>query len=891
MRIFRRLRSLWARSRVEYEMSEEMRHHLEEQAKLNMQRGMPPADAALAARRQFGNVASIQEQAREVRGWLWFEQGLQDIRFGVRSLARRPGFTATVVVTLALCIGANSAIFSVVNAILLKPYPWPGSDRLVFVHNNFPKVDTTPAGGISILDYLDHRAGVPALAESALITGFSANLSATDGQPERVYGLAVTPSLFALLQVSPAHGRTPLEAEAAPGAARTVVISDGFWSARFGRNPDALGQTVRLNGEPYTIIGIMPPGFYFPSQRAQLWVPLVFSDRDRSETDRLNQRCTMVARLAAGATLPQVQRQLDAVHRATRERLPDIQREHEATGYGSIVRGFLDTNVQDVRPTLWLLQAGVAVALLIGCANVASLFLARASARQREFAVRAALGASRGRNVRQLLTECLMLFAAGGLAGGVVARASLELFDRVGVANLPRGFAVVLDGPVVAFTVAVALVTALASGALPAWSATRAAAAEALRTAGGRVTTGRRQLQLRSGLIVAQVALALVLLAAAGVLVRSFQRVEAQSPGFARERTLTLSLTLPPAKYGPPERKAAFADALLARLEALPGVEAAGLTNAVPFGGPSPRGGFEIVGRQPPPGQSNPNGFLRQVSPGYFRALGIPLLRGRSLGPGDALGSERVVVVDRVFAEKHFPAGDALGQQIRRDERANLGVGTWTVVGIVAPVKHWELEEELTRETIYYPYAQAPNSSLTLVIKARPEIARAEALSGDVRAAVLAVDPEQPVFDIRTMESRIETSLEGRRTPMLLIGMFALMSAGLAAVGLYGVLAFVVGQRTPEFGVRMALGASREQILALVARQGLRLVALGLVLGLGGYALVGGLIRNLLYGVSPYDVTVLGLAALGLALVALVACGLPARRAAKVDPVIALRAE
>ncbi|HYC72779.1 MAG TPA: FtsX-like permease family protein [Opitutaceae bacterium] len=531
------------------------------------------------------------------------------------------------------------------------------------------------------------------------------------------------------------------------------------------------------------------------------------------------------------------------------------------------------------------------ILLLIGCANVASLLLARASARQREFAVRAALGASRGRNVRQLLTECLMLFGAGGAAGALLARGSLGAVDLLGVARLPRGFEVSLDGRVLLFTFLTALGTAVAFGALPAWTAARADATDALRAAGGRATAGRRQLRLRSVLIVMQVALALMLLGAAGVLARSYQRVQGEQPGFARERTVSASLTLPAAKYDTPEKRAAFAERLLAELEAVPGVAAAGLTSALPFTGPNPRGGYQIVGREPPPGQPNPNGFLRQVSPGYFPAMGIALLRGRLPGPADTLAGDRVVVVDRVFAERHFPGADPVGQQVRRDETASTGVGTWTVVGVVAPVKHWELEESITRETIYFPYAQAPAGAVTVVVKAVPELGRAEALVAGVRAAVLAVDPEQPVFDVQSMEARIEASLETRRTPMVLIGLFAAMSAGLAALGLYGVLAFVVGQRTREFGVRMAPGAGRREILALVARQGARLVALGLCLGLAGYGAVGGLLRAQLFAVSPFDPGVLAMAAGTLAGAAALACGLPARRAAKVDPAVALRAE
>lgn len=812
---------------------------------------------------------------------------MNDLTYALRSLLKSPGFTFVAVATLALCIGANSAIFSVVNTILLKPYPWPGSERLVYVGNVYPKIGQDAGNGISIPDYLDHHSGVPSFAESALISGFSANLS-FDGSPERVYGLTVTPSLFPLLQTPPALGRAFTDAEAEPGAGRTVVLMHGFWKNRFAGDPNLIGKTIRLNGESHQVIGIMPEGFYFPSLRAQFFVPYAFTPEQKSDAQRYNQFSTMLARLKPDATLAAANRDLDAVHRAVRERLPSAQQEFDATGYTSAATGFLETNVRDVRSMLWILQAGVAAALLIGCANVANLLLARASARQREFAIRSALGAGRARLVRQLLVESVVLFLLGGALGLLIAWWGLGAVNSLGVGSLPRGFGVALDTRVFAFTLLCALATGLGFGALPAFSSTRGDAAEALKSAGARATAGRRQLWMRSALAVVQVALSLMLLATSGLLLRSFQRVQDESPGFAKENTLTASLSLPASRYPTPEKRAAFAAQLVERLSAIPGVNAAGLTSALPFGAGNPQGGYQIEGFDPGPGKPNPNGMIRQVSPGFFQAMGISLLRGRLIEPTDTMGRENVVVIDRFMADRYWPGADPIGRRVSRGGGATQGNGSWTIVGVVGSIKHWDLETEVKKETLYFPYAQTPNSNFTFVVKSAVS---PSALQASVRAAVLAVDPDQPIFDLKTLGARLDESLQRRRAPMVLLTSFAGVALVLASLGIYGVLAFSVNQRTPEFGIRMALGADRANILQLILRQGVALVAGGLALGLAGYFALSSYIASLLFRIAPTDPLTLVAAPLLLAGVAVAACMLPARRATKVDPMVALRAE
>jgi putative ABC transport system permease protein len=817
---------------------------------------------------------------------------MHDLRYAARSLLKSPGFSLIAVLTLALCIGANSAIFSVLNAILLKPYPWPDSDRLVYIHNTYPLIGLSRAG-CSIPDYLDRRNGVTALAESALVSGATFNLSA-EGQPEFLEGRRVTPSLFPLLQVSPALGRAFTEDEAKIGVGKTVVLSDGLWRNRFGADPKVLGTAIRLNGEPYTVVGVMPAGFYFPGPSVQLWVPFAFTDQQKSDSGRGNEFSTMVARLKPGATIEQAQREVTAIHKANAERLPQSRLFWESSGFGGIVVNYLEENVRNVKAMLWLVQGAVLAALLIGCANVASLLLARASARDREFAIRAALGAGRARLMRQLLTESVLLFLTGGVLGLGVALAGVKAMGTLGAGNLPRGALVSLDGTVFGFTLACALLTGLAFGALPAWSATRGNTANALKDAGTRATTGRRHLWLRSTLVVTEIALALMLLATAGLMIKGFNRLQEVNPGFVRENVLSAQLALPAAKYDSPEKLAIFHQQLLAQVSALPGVTAAALTSNLPFSGSNNQGSYQIDGYTPPTGQPQPHGMIRQVSPDYFKAIGITLLRGRMLTERDARNAPDVIVIDRFLADRYWPGKDPIGQHIVRGSLPNPVEGQprlprkWEIVGVVATVKQFNLEEPVGKETLYFPLAQQPASTFTLVLKTAVPPG---GLTSAVRSAILAIDSEQPAFDIKTMEARLDAAMQGRKSPMILLGIFAGIALLLAALGVYGVLAFAVGQRTSEIGIRVALGATRANILGLILRQGVGLIALGVLIGLAGYFALSRIIGKLLYSVAPTDPGILVLAPALLAVVALLACVLPARRATKVDPMVALRSE
>jgi len=808
-----------------------------------------------------------------------------DLKFAFRQLAKSPGFTAVAVLTLALCIGANSAIFSVVHAILLKPYPWQDSERLVYVYNSYPLMGVTNAG-VSIPDYLDRRAGVAGFADCALFHRQSFNLSETN-EPERIVSLRASPSLFSTLQAAPALGRPFTDDEARPGAPATIVLSHDLWKNRFGSDRNILNRTIRLNGEPITVIGIMPEGFYFPSPRVQAWVPFAFTDAQRSDGERGHEYSTMIARLKPGATFAQVQRDLDTIQARNAERLP--QRDFwKTSGFGGRVAGFLEQNVENVRSMLWLVQAGVAAALLIGCANVASLQLARATTRERELAIRAALGARRGQLVRLLLTESLALFLVGGGLGLLVAQWSVGALNFLGLSNLPRANDVAIDPPVFVFTLLCALATGLFFGALPAWSASRSDAATALKEAGTRTTAGHRTQKLRATLVITEIALATMLLSTAGLLVRSFQRLQQQDPGFAPAGVITAMIDLPAAKYDRDAKIVAFHDALIARLHSLPGVRAVGvIDDTLPFSGNSAQSSYASPDIVVPPGAPAPHAEVHSADPGLRSALGLTLLRGRWFSDTDTASAQRVVVIDRVLADRYWPGQNPLGKRLSQDSTPDPA-SLWVVIGVVAPVKLHNLEEETTKETIYFPLAQAPKRSLAVVVHAMNDPA---SLAAALRSTVRETDPEQPIFNVRTMAQRMEDAAQPRRAPMVLFSLFGGVALLLALLGVYGVLAFTVTQRTAEFGVRLALGATARDIAALVLRQGVWLVAIGVAAGLAGYLALSRIVGRLLFGVAPTDLVMLALAPALLALAAFAACLLPARRATRINPVEALRAE
>jgi predicted permease len=818
---------------------------------------------------------------------------LQDVRYGVRMLAAKPGFTLAAVLTLALGIGANSAVFSVIDALLLKPLPYAGSERLVHVYNTYPRGEL-PMAATSIPDYLDRRAAAPALEESALYRTTSFNLS-TQETPERLNGVSATPTLFATLGAAAALGRTLVADDATPGNDHVAVLSQALWRNQFGADQSIVGRDVRLNGDNYRVVGVMPEGFFFPDRKALLWTPLGFSDKQRSDDERGQEMYEMIGRLAPGATIDQLDAQMDAIVQHNLERVAGSPRGLrwkqfvDSSGFTGRARTLRDAWVGDLRPTLWLLQALVVCVLLIACANVANLLLTRLSARQKELSVRSALGAGHARIARQLMIESLLLALVGAGAGLALAYAGVALIRTLGLGHASDGFVVAIDMPVLAYTLALALATGVLFGLFPLVSLARSRPAAALGEGGRGNSAGPAARRVRNALVVAQTAMAVALLGVAGLLIRSFLLVQDQNPGFSSDNVLSAAIDLPKSRYPDAASQVRFYQRLLEETRALPGVTSAGLVNNLPFSGNNGSGSYLVEGRDLNAGPM-PHAYQQIVDEDFFKALRIPLLAGRTFDARESKGTPLVAVVDEVLVKKYFPGVDPIGKRISVDFDSSKPDQTkWmTIVGVVGTVKRERLSEQTTKETVYLYYQQYPDGFATLAL--RTGLAP-QALVAPLRAVLRRIDPEQPVFDIRTMSERVALSLDDRRTPMLLLMLFAGVALALSAVGIYGVLAFAVALRTGEIGVRLSLGASRRDILRLVLGDGGRLTALGLALGLAGALAIALALRSQLFGVGVADPPTLIAVVVLIGATALAACWLPARRAARIAPIEALRYE
>ncbi len=818
---------------------------------------------------------------------------LQDLRYAARMLLAKPGFTLAAVLTLALGIGANTAVFSVVDALLLKPLPYADSERLVEIHNSYPHNDLLIAGD-SIPDYLDRREQAPALADTALYTQGSYNLTA-QGAPQRLNGIVATPSLFSTLGANAALGRVLADDDARAGNDHVVVLSFALWKNQFGADAGIVGRDMRLNGDSYRIIGVMPQGFFFPDRTALLWTPFTFSDKQRSDDERGREFSGMVGRLKPSATIAELDAQMDAIVQHNVDRVANTERgagwKHfvDTSGFTGRARTLREAWVGDLRPTLWLLQALVACVLLIACANVANLMLTRMSARHKELSVRTALGAGRWRIARQLLIESVLLALAGSAAGLALAYAGVTMIRALGLGGQSDSFTIAIDTSVLLFALLLALVTGLLFGLFPVISMARGRPFEALKEGGRGNSAGPGARRLRSTLVVVQTAMAVALLAVAGLLIRSYISVQRQDPGFSTDGVLSATIDLPLNRYKEPLQQTQFYDRLLDEVRALPGVKSAGLVSSVPFSGNDGSASYIVDGLDPST-STTPHGYVQLVDQDFFKTLQIPVLRGRSFERSDALDTPLVAIVDELLAQKYFGGRDAVGKRLALDYSSTEPAKTkWmTIVGVVPTIKHERLSEQTTKETLYLSYRQQPFNQATLAVRSEQS---PTALTAALRAALLRVDPDQPVFDIKTMNERVALSLDDRRTPMLLLMLFAAVALALSAVGIYGVLAFAVALRTGEIGVRLSLGAQRRDILRLVLRDGGRLTVLGLGVGLAGAIAIGLAMRAQLFGVGVADpATLLGVVAL-IGATALFACWLPARRAARVSPIEALRHE
>jgi len=802
---------------------------------------------------------------------------LQDLRYGARQLARNPGFTLIAVLTLALGIGANTAIFSVVHAVLLRPFPYPEPEQLI----SFSEVGKT-FGQMTIAypNYVDWRKQARLMEELAIVRRDSFNLTGF-GEPERVRAAMVSANLLKTIKLPVLIGRDFREEEDRPGGERVTLLTYGFWQRRFGGDPGVLGQTLTLDAKPYTIIGVTPPQLGLPS-RVELFVPIGLFSKTPGWESRGNHPGIMgLGRLRPGVTLERAQAEIGVIAAQLEKQYPDSN-----DGQSVIYIPLMTAVVGDIRPALVILLWAVAFVLLIACANVANLLLARAAARQRELAIRAAIGAGRSRLIRQLLTESVVLAVLGGGLGVLLALWGTDLIVSIYPQSIPRAGEIHLDTTVLAFALVLSVLTGIAFGILPAWQASRGDLYQSLKE-GGRAGTGAQgRHRVNRLLVVSQMGLALVLLISAGLLLRSFARVGEVDPGIEPGNLLSVSVSLPVEGYREEADTLRFYQSLLERLAALPGVARAAVTTNSPFVG-GWQTSFRISGRPIPPPSELPYAEAAAVTPEYFRTLGMTLKRGRDFSDQDRVGQPKVVIIDDSFAAKHWPGEDPVGEHIfngREDTEAN-----WiTVVGVVNTVRYQGLDIDPPLPQMYFPLAQNVSRSSTVVVRAQGDPL---ALARPATQVVLDIDPDQPVFDVRTMQEIIDDSVAPRRMNTVLLTFFSLLALLLASVGIYGVISYSVARRTSEIGIRMALGAQPFTILHMVLREGLTMALIGIVLG--GVASLGvtRFLEGFLFRVDARDpATFVGETAV-LLIVALLACYVPARRAARVDPMTALRYE
>jgi predicted permease len=806
---------------------------------------------------------------------------MQDIRYALRALRKQPIFTLVAVLTLALGIGANTAIFSLLYQTLLRPLPYADPDRLVFVWNRYALMGL-PQASVSIPDYLDRRTQAPAIEDACLFTGRAVTLAA-EGRPEQLRALAVTPSFLSTLGRQPFLGRGFTEEDAKPEADKYTILTHAVWSSRFAADRTIVGRDIRLNGEPYRVVGILPADFDLPSRDVAVLVPFSFTPQQMSDSARGNEFASMIARLRPGATVDQLNAQIKTIVDRNNDRLPTRAPFAKSSGFGGFGVPIREQLVGDVRTALLVLQGGVILVLLIACANVANLLLMRATGRGRELAIRATLGAGHWRLVRQMLTEGVVLSAIGGAAGLALGVAGMRGLIAMSSRQLPGATEASLQPAVLVFTLALAAITGLVFGMVPAIAVMRGNTAAFLKDDSTRGTAGRSTGLVRAALVVGEVTVAVMLLVGAGLLIKSFARLQKVNPGFSTDNVLTAQIALPPLRYADGAARRAFWQRLIEKARALPGVTAAGLTSNVPFNGSVSSGSYSIVGFTPGPSEPQPHGRQEVVGGDYFRSMQIPLLQGRVFNDGDTGDGTPVVVIDQYLVNRYFANRSPIGQQIRRGGPTSP---PFTIVGVVGTINSIDLSEPVTKERLYYPVSQQPRPGMALMLKTGLD---PSALVAQVREAVQSIDPEQAIADVRTMDQWVSRSLEVRRTPTVLLALFGGVALVLSAIGIYGVLAFGVAQRVREFGIRQALGADRRSILSLVLVQGLRTVGVGLVLGLVSAFALARFLQSLLFGVGKHDAGVFAAVTVLLLGVAIAACYAPARRATRIDPMVALR--
>jgi len=868
----------WNWRKREKELEKEIQHHLRMGEEERVERGASPRDARAGARREFGNVELVKELARDVWGWRWLEDLYEDLRFGARTLRKSPGFGATAILTLALGIGANTAIFSVVNAVLLRPLPFPDASRIMMVwhtppQKSFPGVKRFV---VSPANYLDWRSQNHVFEDMAAFGFRPFNLTG-NGEPESILGAKVSPDFFSVLQVRPQIGRAFVADDDQPGHGNVAIITDALWRSHFDANRNALGKTIRMDDEPYVVIGVMPAEFSFPLQ-AQLAIPLAWTDRERAV--RGNHNLLVIARLKSGVSQQQAQAEMDTISSSLAQQFPA-----DDAGWGAAVVPFHDFLGGSLRSALLLLLGGVAFVLLIACTNVANLTLAKALGRGKEIAIRTVLGASRSRVMRQVLSETVLLSLAGGALALLLAHFLVDAIAAFLAPQLPLAVRIGLDGWVLAFTLAISVLTGLLAGLTPSWHLAKSNLNASLKQGLGKTDSASSGGRARSVFVVAEVALSLVLLVGAGLTIRTLYLLRSVNPGFDPHNVLTVPLGISEKKYASAEQQTAFFDNILERVRALPGVNSAGAVDNLPFTGGSTQ---PIIAEGQPvvPMADQPEVPVRVVTPGYLRSMDIPLVQGRDLSDADNAGSLPVVLVSQAFAKRFWPHESPIGKHVTLTFSSGP---SREIVGVVGDVKIDGLDVIQPIDVVYEAMDQ--NAGVPEMVLAVRTDTAPSGLTSAVTGVIHHVDPEEPVVGIATMETVVDQSLGKQQLSMTLLGAFAGLALLLAAIGIYGVQAFAVRQQVREVGIRMALGAERRDVFRLVVGQGLQLTLLGIGIGLVAGLGITRFMASQLYGLSPTDpLTFAGVAVL-LLFVAFLACYVPARRAMRVDPVVALRDE
>jgi putative ABC transport system permease protein len=849
------------------------------------QRGASPREAEAGARREVDSVDLAEEMTKDVWGWRWLEQFSRDVRLALRTMARAPGHTVVLVLTLGLGIGLNSAIFTIVHAALLERLPFASPDRLVVIWEQTARRPGRP-NVVSPANFLRWRERARAFEQLSGFYDTRVTLSGV-GEPEELVQQTVTPDFFVTLGIKSAEGRTFIPGGGAAGAEdtdRVAVISWELWRRRFAGDPGIVGRAIRLSGDLVTVVGVMPAESRFflkagslVGKMPDLWRPLQFSEQARMPSGRY---MTAIGRLKQGATLQQAQAEMDTIASGLTAEWPQFD-----TGW-TVKLVPLGTELSgELRPALLVLSGAVGFVLLIACANVANLLLARGAARRREFAIRSALGARRSQVVRQLLTETLVLSATGAVVGLALAEWGVGILLALSPVEMSAGGPVRLGLPVLFFTAGASILTVLICGLAPALEASRVHERDALGGGARQGGTSPRSRALRQAFVVSEVALAVVLLVGAGLLIRSFANLRAVDPGFDAKRLLTLRVALPAAKYAESDQSTRFFQNAVARVASLPGVESAGAVSFLPFAGLGAATRFTVVGRPAPAPGQEPTADVRVCDNGYFRAMRIPLLQGRWFDERELHVKSDVAIVNQAFARQQFAGENPLGRQVIISMN-DPNVPT-TIVGVVGDVRHADLLTPV-RPMAYWPHPQLPYTAMTLAVRTAGDPL---ALEPSVGREIRAIDPDQPVGDVRSMEQWLGKSLARARFSWAVLSIFAVCALLLTAIGLYGVTSYAVSQRTAEMGIRLALGAGRGDIVRMVVNDGLAMTGVGLAIGVVLAALLSRTLRTLLFDVGGADAAVLALTAATLGAVAVLASYLPARRAARTDPLPALRAE